>query len=117
MNRRSDIGWPELSWESVLIILGVLIMCQPVGVTYLDRGTVWCACNLKWNCRYCSVCSKWNALPGLDRSFHLSQEFWSVMAGFMLAAHPRAGTLGACNGTSESGLLRIVFPDFLICSI
>ena len=32
MNRRSDIGWPELIVGIILIILGVVIMRQPVGV-------------------------------------------------------------------------------------
>ena len=32
MNRRSDIGWPELIVGIILIIIGVVIMRQPVGV-------------------------------------------------------------------------------------
>ena len=70
MNRRSDIGWFELIVGIILIIFGVVIMRQPVGV-------------LTWIVILCGVLailsgigdmSKWNTLPGLDRSFHLSQE-------------------------------------------
>ena len=32
MNRRSDIGWFELIVGIILIIFGVVIMRQPVGV-------------------------------------------------------------------------------------
>lgn len=47
MNRRSDIGWFELIVGIILIIFGVVIMRQPVGV--LTWIVILCgvACNLK----------------------------------------------------------------------
>ena len=49
MKRQSDIGWFELIMGLILIILGIVIMRQPVGV-------VWSDSRYKWNRRHCPVC-------------------------------------------------------------
>ena len=72
MNRRSDIGWFELIVGIILIIFGVVIMRQPVGV--LTWIVILCGVLAILSGIGDIVLSKWNTLPGLDRSFHLSQE-------------------------------------------
>ena len=68
MNRRSDIGWFELIVGIILIIFGVVIMRQPVGV--LTWIVILCVC-LQFLSGIGDICSwlvsKWNTLPGLDR--------------------------------------------------
>ena len=90
MNRRSDIGWPELIVGIILIILGVVIMRQPVGV-------------LTWIVILCGVLAilsgigdivlyvKMEHFTGFGPIVSLVTGILSVMAGFMLAAHPEAG--------------------------
>ena len=91
MNRRSDIGWPELIVGIILIILGVVIMRQPVGV-------------LTWIvilCGVLAICSgvgdivlyvKMERFTGFGPVVSLVTGILGVMAGFMLVAHPGAGT-------------------------
>lgn len=90
MNRRSDIGWFELIVGIILIILGVVIMRQPVGV-------------LTWIvilCGVLAICSgvgdivlyvKMERFTGFGPVVSLVTGILSVMAGFMLTAHPEAG--------------------------
>ena len=89
MNRRSDIGWFELIVGIILIILGVVIMRQPVGV-------------LTWIvilCGVLAICSgdivlyvKMERFTGFGPVVSLVTGILGVMAGFMLVAHPGAGT-------------------------
>lgn len=91
MNRQSDIGWPELIVGIILIILGVVIMRQPVGV-------------LTWIvilCGVLAICSgvgdivlyvKMERFTGFGPVVSLVTGILGVMAGFMLVAHPGAGT-------------------------
>lgn len=91
MNRRSDIGWPELIVGIILIILGVVIMRQPVGV-------------LTWIVILCGVLAilsgigdivlyvKMERFTGFGPVVSLVTGILGVMAGFMLVAHPGAGT-------------------------
>ena len=90
MNRRSDIGWFELIVGIILIIFGVVIMRQPVGV-------------LTWIVILCGVLAilsgigdivlyvKMEHFTGFGPIVSLVTGILSVMAGFMLAAHPEAG--------------------------
>ena len=83
MNRRSDIGWPELIVGIILIILGVVIMRQPVGV-------------LTWIvilCGVLAICSgvgdivlyvKMERFTGFGPVVSLVTGILGVMAGFML---------------------------------
>ena len=56
MNRRSDIGWFELIVGIILIIFGVVIMRQPVGV--LTWIVILCGvlAICKWSWRHRFVC-------------------------------------------------------------
>ena len=86
MNRRSDIGWFELIVGIILIIFGVVIMRQPVGV-------------LTWIVILCGVLA---ILSGIgDIVLYVKMEHFT---GF-------GPIVSLVTG------LRIVFPDFLICSI
>lgn len=90
MNRRSDIGWFELIVGIILIIFGVVIMRQPVGV-------------LTWIVILCGVLAilsgigdivlyvKMEQFTGFGPIVSLVTGILSVMAGFMLAAYPEAG--------------------------
>ena len=90
MNRQSDIGWFELIVGIILIIFGVVIMRQPVGV-------------LTWIVILCGVLAilsgigdivlyvKMEQFTGFGPIVSLVTGILSVMAGFMLAAHPEAG--------------------------
>ena len=90
MNRRSDIGWFELIVGIILIIFGVVIMRQPVGV-------------LTWIVILCGVLAILSGIGDIVLYVKMEQFTWfgpivslvtgilSVMAGFMLAAHPEAG--------------------------
>ena len=110
MDRRSDIGWFELIVGIILIIFGVVIMRQAGRGTYLDRDSVWCACNLKRNWGYCSVCQNGTLYRVWTDRFtcHRNPE----CDGRIYAR----GTSGSRNWALAmiipSGLLRIVFPDF-----
>ena len=87
MNRRSDIGWFELIVGIILIIFGVVIMRQPVGV-------------LTWIVILCGVLAilsgigdivlyvKMEHFTGFGPIVSLVTGILSVMAGFMLTAHP-----------------------------
>ena len=56
MKRQSDIGWFELIMGLILIILGIVIMRQPVGVLTWIVILVWTDSRYKWNRRHCPVC-------------------------------------------------------------
>lgn len=91
MNRRSDIGWAELFTGIILIILGVVIMRQPVGI-------------FTWIVILCGVLAifsgiadivmyvKMERFTGFGPVVSLVTGILGVMAGFMLIAHPGAGT-------------------------
>lgn len=91
MNRQSDIGWAELFTGIILIILGVVIMRQPVGI-------------LTWIVILCGVLAifsgiadivmyvKMERFTGFGPVVSLVTGILGVMAGFMLIAHPGAGT-------------------------
>ena len=91
MNRRSDIGWTELVIGVILIILGIVIMRQPVGV-------------VTWIGILCGVLAvlsgigdivlyvKMERFTGFGPVVSLVTGILGVMAGFMLMAHPSAGT-------------------------
>ena len=91
MNRRSDIGWVELFTGIILIILGAVIMRQPVGI-------------LIWIVILCGVLAifsgiadivlyvKMEHFPGFGPVVSLVTGIPGVMAGFMLIAYPGAGT-------------------------
>ena len=91
MNRRSDIGWFELIVGIILIIFGVVIMRQPVGV-------------LTWIVILCGLIAvisgigdivlyvKMERFTGFGPVISLVTGILGIMAGFMLIAHPGAGT-------------------------
>lgn len=91
MNRRSDIGWVELFTGIILIILGAVIMRQPVGI-------------LIWIVILCGVLAifsgiadivlyvKMEHFTGFGPVVSLVTGILGVMAGFMLIAYPGAGT-------------------------
>ena len=114
MNRRSDIGWFELIVGIILIIFGVVIMRQPVGV-------------LTWIVILCGVLA---ILSGIGILFCMSNgtlyRVWTD--SFTCHRNPECDGRIYARGTSGSRnwaiamilpiwILRIVFPDFLICSI
>ena len=91
MKRQSDIGWFELIMGLILIILGIVIMRQPVGV-------------LTWIVILCGVIAvisgigdivlyvKMERFTGFGPVVSLVTGILGIMAGFMLIAHPGAGT-------------------------
>lgn len=106
MNRRSDIGWFELIVGIILIIFGVVIMRQPVGV-------------LTWIVILCGVLAilsgigdivlyvKMEHFTGFGPIVSLVTGILSVMAGFMLAAHPEAGNWA----------LAMILPIWIIAAL
>ena len=103
MNRRSDIGWPELIVGIILIIIGVVIMRQPVGV-------------LTWIVILCGVLAILSGIGDIVLYVKMEHFTWfgpivslitgilSVMAGFMLEAHAAAGF----------GALALILPILFI---
>ena len=91
MKRQSDIGWFELIMGLILIILGIVIMRQPVGV-------------LTWIVILCGLIAvisgigdivlyvKMERFTGFGPVVSLVTGILGIMAGFMLIAHPGAGT-------------------------
>ena len=91
MNRQSDIGWFELVMGIILLILGVVIMRQPIGV-------------INWIVILCGVLAiltgivdivlyvKVEHFTGFGPIVSLVTGILTVMAGFVLIAHPGAGT-------------------------
>ena len=91
MKRQSDIGWFELVMGLILIILGIVIMRQPVGV-------------LTWIVILCGLIAvisgigdivlyvKMERFTGFGPVISLVTGILGIMAGFMLIAHPGAGT-------------------------
>ena len=127
MNRRSDIGWFELIVGIILIIFGVVIMRQPVGV-------------LTWIVILCGVLAilsgigdivlyvKMEHFTGFGPIVSLVTGILSVMAGFMLAAHPEAGNwalamilpiwiIAHCISRLLVGILLIFRPMITILSM
>ena len=90
MNRRSDIGWFELIVGIILIIFGVVIMRQPVGV-------------LTWIVILCGVLA---ILSGIgDIVLYVKMEHF---------AHGTSGSrkLGACNDSSNLDYCALYFQTF-----
>lgn len=91
MNRQSDIGWFELVMGIILIILGIVIMRQPIDV-------------INWIVILCGILAilagiadivlyvKVEHFIGFGPFVSLMSGILTVMAGFMLIAHPGAGT-------------------------
>ena len=91
MNRRSDIGWTELLIGIVLILLGIFVIKQPVGI-------------ITWIVVVCGLIAilsgiadivlyvKMERFTGFGPVISLVTGILGVMAGFMLMVHPGAGT-------------------------
>ena len=91
MDRRSDIGWTELLVGIVLIILGIFVIKQPVGI-------------ITWIVVVCGLIAilsgiadivlyvKMERFTGFGPVISLVTGILGVMAGFMLMVHPGAGT-------------------------
>ena len=91
MNRKTDIGWPELILGTVLIIIGVIMLKQPSGF-------------LMWLVAVCgiiAICTgvadivlyvRMERFTGFGPVISLITGILGVMAGFMLLVHPGAGT-------------------------
>ena len=91
MNRRTDIGWPELILGTVLIILGVIMLKQPSGFL------MW----LVVVCGIIAICTgiadiilyvRMERFTGFGPVISLVTGILGFMAGFMLLVHPGAGT-------------------------
>ena len=110
MNRRSDIGWFELIVGIILIIFGVVIMRQPVGV-------------LTWIVILCGVLA---ILSGIgDIVLYVKMEHYRVWTDrFTCHRNPECdgriyarGTsgsrkLGACNDSSNLDYCALYFQTF-----
>ena len=111
MNRRSDIGWPELIVGIILIIFGVVIMRQPVGV--LTWIVILCGvlAICKWNWRYCSVCQNGTLYRVWTDRFtcHRNPE-----CDGRIYARGTSGSrkLGACNDSSNLDYCALYFQTF-----
>ena len=91
MRRQSDIGWTELIIGIILIIFGLFIVRQPVGI-------------ITWIVIVCGVLAiltgiadiilyvRMERFTGFGPILSLITGILSVMAGFMLIVHPGAGT-------------------------
>lgn len=91
MDRRSDIGWTELLVGIILIILGIFVIKQPVGI-------------ITWIVVVCGLIAilsgiadivlyvKMERFTGFGPVISLVTGILGVMAGFMLMVHPGAGT-------------------------
>lgn len=91
MRRQSDIGWAELIVGILLILLGIFIVKQPVGI-------------ITWIVVVCGILAiltgiadiilyvKMERFTGFGPTISLVTGILSVMAGFMLVVHPSAGT-------------------------
>ena len=91
MRRQSDIGWTELIIGIILIIFGLFIVKQPVGI-------------ITWIVIVCGVLAiltgiadiilyvRMERFTGFGPILSLITGILSVMAGFMLIVHPGAGT-------------------------
>ena len=91
MNRQSDIGWTELLMGIVLILLGIFVIKQPVGI-------------ITWIVVVCGLIAvlsgivdivlyvKMERFTGFGPVISLVTGILGVMAGFMLMVHPGAGT-------------------------
>ena len=78
MRRQSDIGWTELILGIVLIILGIFIIKQPVGIITWIADIV--------------LYVKMERFTGFGPIISLVTGILGIMAGFMLMVHPSAGT-------------------------
>lgn len=91
MRRQSDIGWTELIIGIILIIFGLFIVRQPIGI-------------ITWIVIVCGVLAiltgiadiilyvRMERFTGFGPILSLITGILSVMAGFMLIVHPGAGT-------------------------
>ena len=103
MRRQSDIGWTELILGIVLIILGIFIIKQPVGI-------------ITWIVVLCGLIAvfsgiadivlyvKMERFTGFGPIISLVTGILGVMAGFMLIAHP-----GACTWA-----ISMILPIWII---
>ena len=92
MRRQSDIGWTELIIGIIMIIFGLFIVRQPVGIITWIVIVCGSSCDTHRNCRYHSVCQNGTLFTGFGPILSLITGILSVMAGFMLIVHPGAGT-------------------------
>ena len=110
MKRQSDIGWFELIMGLILIILGIVIMRQPVGV-------------LTWIVILCGVIAvisgigdivlyvKMERFTGFGPVVSLVTGILGIMAGFMLIAHPGAGTWAIASNLDHCTLYFQTFAS------
>ena len=111
MKRQSDIGWFELIMGLILIILGIVIMRQPVGV-------------LTWIVILCGVIAvisgigdivlyvKMERFTGFGPVVSLVTGILGIMAGFISFPHPGAGLCDRpCHRRQNAGFRRTFRPD------
>ena len=68
MRRQSDIGWTELIIGIILIIFGLFIVRQPVGIiTWIESYVEFLRYSQELQILFCM--SEWNALPDSVPSF------------------------------------------------
>lgn len=114
MRRQSDIGWTELILGIVLIILGIFIIKQPVGI-------------ITWIVVLCGLIAvfsgiadivlyvKMERFTGFGPIISLVTGILGVMAGFMLMVHPSAGTWAiAMIQTFASAVYEDAFWKYLL---
>lgn len=111
MRRQSDIGWTELILGIVLIILGIFIIKQPVGI-------------ITWIVVLCGLIAvfsgiadivlyvKMERFTGFGPIISLVTGILGVMAGFMLMVHPSAGTWAIGNDPSDLDHCTLYFQTF-----
>lgn len=111
MNRRSDIGWFELIVGIILIIFGVVIMRQPVGV-------------LTWIVILCGVLAilsgigdivlyvKMEHFTGFGPIVSLVTGILSVMGRIYARGASGSRKLGACNDSSNLDYCALYFQTF-----
>lgn len=111
MRRQSDIGWTELIIGIILIIFGLFIVRQPVGI-------------ITWIVIVCGVLAiltgiadiilyvRMERFTGFGPILSLITGILSVMAGFMLIVHPGAGTWAIGNDPSDLDHCTLCFQTF-----
>lgn len=111
MRRQSDIGWTELIIGIILIIFGLFIVRQPVGI-------------ITWIVIVCGVLAiltgiadiilyvRMERFTGFGPILSLITGILSVMAGFMLIVHPGAGTWADRNDSSNLDYCTLCLQTF-----